>query len=193
MGKLSDNDIKESSVYALFEADRWYQVGKIIDNDSSLYKQCSVIKLLASELYLKAILLHQEKNITTRYKPPKGTSGHSLQYLFNTLDNITKQEIKDETEKELKKYVKKGKDYFPIKIEDSISGDLLVEYNIFEDALNKIDCDFMNLRYDYDKLTNRKNNKNYNKNMNINLLGFINAFSKILKELAYKAMYKGKD
>ena len=173
--ELAEEDLKDATVLAILEADNWHKVGKIIEQER-MYKQNAVIKLLASELYLKSILLCSGQNIT---KIKKLRKEHNLKILYENLDDSIKRKLEIYTVDKLKKM----KIFFPIEITDTILNKKICVYNDFIKALEKISNDFVELRYDYDKVTSRKKNKVDN---TIVLDTFISTFEESLKELAYE-------
>lgn len=169
MNKIKDKDIKLAAAYAFVEADNWYVIGKIIEEkiktEKRLHQQCAVIKLLAIELYLKTILLCNGINIS-EINSLRGSDGHKIFKLYNKLPNNLRIKIKETI------------DYKPIIIEDRC---IIAEYKTFEDALNKISNDFIELRYEFDKVSDRP--------QIVVLYSFIIKLETVVKELAYKCYY----
>lgn len=163
---------KEKFATAILEADSW----KRIENyavKQSMYTQAVIIKAFVSELYLKGILLIYDKTW--------GKNTHKLKTLYDLLPKEIKIIIKKNTEKELIKNDinnKNNKSFFPIVIHDPITNNLLLEIKSFGVALEIISNNFVNLRYNFDKV-------NCDKNVNIILYSFIDTFEKILKKTAY--------
>ena len=175
IGELDEEDLNEATALAILEADNWYKIGKIIEQEQ-MYKQNAVIKLLASELYLKSILLCSGQNIT---KIKELRKEHKLKILYENLDDSIKGKLEFYTVDKLKKM----KIFFPIEITDTILNKKICVYNDFAKVLEKISNDFVELRYDYDKVTNRKQKEVDN---TIVLDAFISKFEESLKELAYE-------
>lgn len=162
---------KEKFVSAILEADSW----KRIENyavKQNMYTHAVIIKAFASELYLKGILLIHDKTW--------GKNTHKLKNLYDLLPEEIKMMIKKNTEKELIKLNnnKNNKSFFPIIIHDPITDNEIVKIKSFGVALEIISNNFVNLRYNFDKLDS-------DKNVNIILYSFIDTFEKVLKKTAY--------
>ena len=63
MYKIEDSELNKSSVWALIEANKYDRIARKI-KENAYDSQIAVIYCLASELYLKAILMKKGKNVT---------------------------------------------------------------------------------------------------------------------------------
>lgn len=164
MYKIEDSELNKSSVWALIEANKYDRIARKI-KENGYDSQIAVIYCLASELYLKAILMKKGKNVT-KVKIDKNIRSHSLAFWYKLLDDYDKDEIKNKTNFDS---IKKINPLFP---------EIIYEFKTFEDALEKISNDFVDLRYEYEKFANGESIYVMN--------NFIEKFEKGLKEVANK-------
>lgn len=123
MKQINNADLTTAFHYGLLEANKWKQC-VILLNKKGLEMQKCVISLLASELFLKSILMYRGINITT-IKISK--NGHELYKFFRALP------IADQTA------IEKNIEFKKIIHVDMLTGALIKEYNNFDEAVMRND------------------------------------------------------
>lgn len=132
--EIEDNDLPEAFSYAVMESTKWGKAGSVLDNEKNMSIQASVCYLLSIELAMKGLLMNSGINVTKKHY------GHNLSKLFNDLDADIKESLKEVVECN----------------QTTLSGLLLekVSFSSFEDELEYIANDFMNLRYEFETFLN---------------------------------------
>ena len=141
--EILDNKLKDASYTAFSEANRWRAVASKINDENGLFREKIVILAYASELYFKSILMYNEINITTIDKKEIG-NGHSLYKLYK----LCPEKIKSDILKNLK--------FEPVIVKDFYSGEVKKIYYSFEEILELVSNNFLDLRYIYEKYANNE-------------------------------------
>ena len=155
MTTIPENKLKKAAYLAKKEANRWREVALMLSSNIRFDNEHDILLLLSSEIYLKAILFHEKGNIS---------KGHKLNILFQQLPKHIQDEIKSNI------------DFKPIEISDFKTHEKGSSYETFEEALDKISNDFVDLRYGYEKYVEDKSL--------IFLNGFISEINAQLHEIA---------
>lgn len=140
---MESQDLKATACYAMMEANRWKCVAEKINNENGLIREKIVIFSYVSELYLKSILMYNGINIMENYKKTKGP-GHKLFELYKLLPESIKTIFLQELKLE------------PIIVKDFYTGQVKKKYNSFEEILELISNNFIDLRYNYEKYAKRR-------------------------------------
>ena len=141
--KIESKDLKTYACYAMMEANRWKAVAKKIDDEKGLSREKIVILSYVAELYLKSMLMYNGINIMENNKKQKGL-GHKLFELYKLLPESIKITLLQELKLE------------PIIVKDFYTGQVKRTYNSFEEILELISNNFIDLRYNYEQYAKRR-------------------------------------
>ena len=129
---IKDSDLKTAAQHALIEAGEWDDAVTVLQNSNGKFEcQICVMAMFSIELYLKMLLMMEGENVT------ENKIRHNISSLFNKLRNTEKQSIKESVSTSL----------------ISITGlfDDHIQLDSFEEILDFIANDFIQLRYKYEK------------------------------------------
>lgn len=134
--EVDTNKIVDAAGYAINEASLWDSASDKILEQGRVYKsQFCVNALFSIELYLKAILFCFGKNVT------KMNLNHNIRSCYELLNDDYKEKIKDGIKIDREILIE-----FPSK--------RIITFNTFEEELEFISNDFVDLRYEYEKFLN---------------------------------------
>ena len=141
--EIDSKGLKDAACWAMMEANRWRAVAKKIDDEKGLIREKIVILSYVAELYLKSMLIYNDINIMEDNKKQKGP-GHKLFELYKLLPESIKTTLLYELKLE------------PIEVKDPYTGQVKKICNSFEEILELISNNFIDLRYNYEKYAKRR-------------------------------------
>ena len=148
--------LKEISIFAKQEADRWRKSFLIIEKDTELFIEATILSAYSCELYLKTMLLFNGVDIVNDKKYHK----HDLNFLFYNIDVESQKYIRSKIKLVPKNIV--FDDGTEIKLEN------------FDSYLNYASDTFESLRYEFSAVANLEHRLIFRK--------FIKNFNSLLKE-----------
>ncbi len=133
-----DSDLDYAAKYAISEASRWDNAISVLQQANKQYFDCQicVMTVLSAELYLKATLMLNGINVTK----DRDCMQHNLRKLFEKLEESDQLYIKEQME--------------PCDTETILLISECIVLRDFDQKLDFISNDFINLRYHYEKFLN---------------------------------------
>lgn len=142
MNKVEEKDLKSAAGYALIEAKKWSSVARMITT-KGYEKEQVCIQILAIEIYFKSILMCEGTNISKiNNRKENGHNAHHLYDLYNRMNKETKIKLKEDI------------NFTPIHERNPLMEEIKYDFNTFEEALEGVSNNFVDLRYEYDKFVN---------------------------------------